>query len=60
MQPAGTDSAKQEEIAVANGLSKEQWKSMSDAFTKRCTEPGVRAPARPGRHGGRRELRLSR
>jgi hypothetical protein len=38
MQPAGTDTAKQEEIAVANGLTKEQWKKVGDGFTKRCTE----------------------
>jgi hypothetical protein len=38
MQPAGTDTAKQTEIAVANGLTEEQWKKVGDAFTKRCID----------------------
>lgn len=36
LQPAGTDPAKHEELAVANGLTKEQWKTVSEGFTQRC------------------------
>jgi len=36
MQPAGADAAKQEEIAVANGFTKEKWKTVSDGYTQRC------------------------
>jgi ethanolamine utilization protein EutQ (cupin superfamily) len=35
MQPAGTDTAKQEEIAVANGLTKAQWKAVSEGMMER-------------------------
>lgn len=38
MQPAGLDTAKQEEIAAANGLSPEKWKTVSEGFTQRCIE----------------------
>jgi hypothetical protein len=38
MQPAGVDTAKQTEIAVANGFTEEKWKSVSAEFTKRCTQ----------------------
>ena len=36
MQPAGTDTAKQLEIAKANGFDEAKWKKVSDEFTKRC------------------------
>jgi hypothetical protein len=38
MQPAGVDTAKQTEIAVANGFTEEKWKAVSGEFTKRCTQ----------------------
>lgn len=38
MQPAGADSAKQLEIAKAEGWSEEKWKKVSDGYTKRCME----------------------
>jgi hypothetical protein len=38
MQPAGADSAKQLEIAKANGFTEDKWKSVSDGYTKRCME----------------------
>jgi len=41
LQPAGTDTAKQEELAVANGLTKEKWKTVSEGFTKRCLDNQV-------------------
>jgi hypothetical protein len=41
MQPAGTDTAKQLEIAKANGFTEEQWKKVSDGYTQRCVENPV-------------------
>lgn len=38
MQPAGTDAAKQLEIAKANGYDEAKWKAVSDGYTKRCME----------------------
>ena len=38
MQPAGADTAKQLEIAKAEGWSEEKWKKVSDGYTKRCME----------------------
>lgn len=38
MQPAGTDTAKQLEIAKANGYDEAKWKAVSDGYTKRCME----------------------
>ena len=38
MAAAGTDTAKQFEIAAANGYPEAQWKTVSDAYTKRCME----------------------
>ena len=38
MQPAGADTAKQAEIAKAEGWSEEKWKTVSSAYTKRMTE----------------------
>ena len=38
MQPAGTDTAKMVEIAKANGIDEAKWKSVSEGFTKRCTD----------------------
>jgi len=38
MQPAGTDTAKQLEIAIANGYDEAKWKAVSDGYTKRCME----------------------
>jgi hypothetical protein len=38
MQPAGTDSAKQLEIAKANGYDEATWKAVSDGYTQRCME----------------------
>jgi hypothetical protein len=37
MQPAGQDTAKQLEIAKANGYTEEQWKTVSEAYTARMT-----------------------
>lgn len=41
MQPAGADSAKQLEIAKANGFTEEQWKAVSDGYTQRCVQNQV-------------------
>jgi len=38
MQPAGTDTAKQLEIAKANGYDEAKWKAVSEGYTKRCME----------------------
>ncbi len=38
MQPAGTDEAKQLEIAKANGYDEAKWKAVSGGFTQRCME----------------------
>ena len=38
MQPAGADTAKQTEIAVANGFTEDKWKAVSAEFTQRCTQ----------------------
>ena len=37
MQPAGADTAKQQEIALANGLTEAQWKAVSEGFMERMT-----------------------
>ena len=37
MQPAGQDTAKQIEIAKANGYTEEKWKTVSAAYTARMT-----------------------
>ena len=37
-EPAGADTAKQLEIAKAEGWSEEKWKKVSDGYTKRCME----------------------
>ena len=37
MQPAGQDTAKQIEIAKANGYTEEKWKTVSSAYTARMT-----------------------
>jgi hypothetical protein len=36
--PAGTDEAKQIEIAKANGYDEAKWKAVSGGFTQRCIE----------------------
>jgi len=41
MQPAGADSAKQLEIAQANGFTEEKWKAVSDGYTQRCVQNQV-------------------
>ena len=41
MQPAGTDTAKQLEIAKANGYDEAKWKTVSDGYTQRCMENQV-------------------
>jgi hypothetical protein len=38
MQPAGADTAKQYEIAAANGYDEATFKKVSDGYTKRCME----------------------
>jgi len=38
MQPAGTDTAKQLEIAKANGYDEAKWKAVSDGYTQRCMQ----------------------
>jgi hypothetical protein len=38
MQPAGTDEAKQLEIAKANGYDEAKWKAVSGGYTQRCME----------------------
>jgi len=38
LQPAGTDAAKLQELAIANGLTAEQWKAASEGFTQRCVQ----------------------
>ncbi len=38
MQPAGADTAKQLEIAKANGFTEEKWKTVSDGYTQRCMQ----------------------
>ena len=41
MQPAGTDTAKQLEIAKANGFTENTWKKVSDGYTQRCMQNQV-------------------
>ena len=38
MQPAGTDTAKQLEIAKANGYDEAKWKAVSEGYTQRCMQ----------------------
>ncbi len=61
MQPAGTDEAKQLEIAKANGYDEAKWKAVSGGLHAALHgEPAVRASPRHGRDGGRPVVRIDR